>query len=699
MWRRFIVCSAGACRYILRKMGKIYFIFGIHNHQPVGNFSHVFKEAYEKCYYPFLSLMEDFPKVKFCIHNSGPLYDWMREHGKDYLNLLKKLVKRSQVEIISGGYYEPILPIVLDEDKYGQISLMNAFIEKEFGKVPQGIWTAERVWEPSLSKIINNSGLKYTFLDDTHFRFAGLNQKEFLGYYTTEDNACPISVFPISKALRYKIPFSEVDEAIGVLNSFKQEGDVLVTLFDDGEKFGLWPGTYDWVYNKEWLHKFLTRLSDSNDIETITAADAIKKFKTDGIVYLPTASYEEMGEWVLEPQDLRTYERLEEFLKNNNKFGEFNNFIRGGFFRNFYHKYKRLNYMQKRMLYLSKKINRKCDPEKDKKIFTWLYKAETNCGYWHGVFGGFYLGHIRSAVFENLINAENLFDEKYNKENISVEEADIDFDGNQEMVLKNSKLTCCFSQKGAALLEMSLRNNPINLVNTITRKEESYHRKILENVNKEGAVATIHDIVKQKDKDLDKFLIYDKYERLSLMEHLLDKNITVDDFNLQKGVYTLSDEVYEWEVKKEKQKAQIDSRYSHNGLDFSKIIELSDSCGIKTTYKFNKKNILKDYNFGIEFNISLPSPEHIFVKDKAKEIPLNQVHSWQETSSFTIIDKFKKLVLDFSFDKAEVFSMPLYSVSSSESGFEKVYQQVTLLFIFKHKDVLKLSLDIKHTGN
>ncbi|MFA5196679.1 MAG: 4-alpha-glucanotransferase, partial [Bacteroidales bacterium] len=148
-------------------MGKLYFIFGVHNHQPVGNFPHIFKEAYEKCYFPFLSLLEDFPKIKFCIHNSGPLYDWMKEHGKDYLELLKKMVKRGQVEVVSGGYYEPILPIVSDSDKYGQINLMNDFIKKEFSGKPCGIWTAERVWEPYLARVIGNCGLNYTFLDDT----------------------------------------------------------------------------------------------------------------------------------------------------------------------------------------------------------------------------------------------------------------------------------------------------------------------------------------------------------------------------------------------------------------------------------------------------------------------------------------------------------------------------------------------------
>jgi len=678
-------------------MGKLYFIFGVHNHQPVGNFPHIFKEAYEKCYFPFLSILEDFPKVKFCLHNSGPLYDWMKEHGRDYLSLLKKMVKRGQVEIISGGYYEPILPIVSDCDKYGQIKLMNDFVEKEFLNKPGGIWTAERVWEPYLARVIANSNLKYTFLDDTHFRFAGLKCNEFFGYYTTEDEGSPVSVFPISKTLRYKIPFSEAEEAFNVLNGLRRREDVLVTLFDDGEKFGLWPGTYDWIYNKEWLKKFLTLLSSSDSVVTITAREALEKFNTNGIVYLPTASYEEMGEWVLEPQNFFAYEGLKDLLKVSGKFEEYKDFVRGGFFRNFYHKYPRLNYMQKKMLYLSRKINTMANPQVHKKIFSSLYKAQTNCGYWHGVFGGFYLGHIRSAVYENLIEAENLLDEKCKPEKISVDSVDLDLDGNSEIILKNSKLICCFSQKGASLCEMSLRNPAINLVNTITRQEESYHRKILQNVNQEGAVSTIHDIVKQKDKDLDKFLIYDRYERLSLMDHLLDKDITVDDFNLQKGINTLSDELYDWNMKKEKQKAVINCNFENDGLSFAKIIDFSEKCGIDVSYKFNRKNILKDYNFGIEFNISLLSPNDIFAKIGNEQIALSELKEFKEAGSFTVLDTFKKLTLNFTFDKARILSMPVYSVSSSESGFEKVYQQTAILFIFKQKDTLKFSLDIKHS--
>ncbi|MDD4954948.1 MAG: DUF1926 domain-containing protein, partial [Candidatus Omnitrophica bacterium] len=368
----------------------------------------------------------------------------------------------------------------------------------------------------------------------------------------------------------------------------------------------------------------------------------------------------------------------------------------GGFFRNFYQKYPRLNYMQKRMLYLSRRINAEANPDKNKKIFARLYKAQTNCGYWHGVFGGFYLGHIRSAVYENLIEAENMLDEA-TPQKISVEAADIDFDGNEEIMLKNNKLICCFSKKGASLCEMSLRKPAINLLNTITRKEESYHKKILQNVTKEGAVSTIHDIVKQKESGLDKYLVYDQYERLSLMDHLLKQDITLEDFNYQRGISTLSDELYTIDVKKGKQAVSLDCEFSNGGLDFFKVIEFSDACGFKVNYKFSGKNILKDYDFGIEFNISLLSPGDIFAKSGKEEIALSEPKEFKERSSFIIIDKFKKLTLEFAFDKAHILSMPVYSVSSSESGFEKVYQQTVVLFVFKRKDAIKFSLDIKHS--
>jgi alpha-amylase len=419
-------------------------------------------------------------------------------------------------------------------------------------------------------------------------------------------------------------------------------------------------------------------------------------FSTAGLVYLPTASYEEMGEWVLTAQSHSIYRDLDNFLKTNSQYTAFKDFVRGGFFRNFYRKYSRLNYMHKRMLSLSRKINSTADFDKDKRIFTSLYKAQTNCGYWHGVFGGFYLSHIRGAVYENLITAENLLDKKYSKADITVSEEDVDLDTHNEIIVKNKEAICCLSPKGGCLLEFSLRNPPFNLINTVTRKEESYHKKIVENVCKDEAIATIHDIVKQKDKDLDKFLIYDEYERLALVDHLLDKNINIDDVNRQNGVNSLANEIYDMKVEGNKKMVRVNCSYAAEDFEFEKIIEFSSSAGFNARYKFSKKNILNDYDFGIELNIALPSLDDINAKFKASQIRLNEQRAFEGLSSFTIVDYFKKLKLEFNFDKANIFTLPIYSVSSSEGGFEKVYQQLAILLILKtRKEKFDLSFLVK----
>ena len=96
--------------------------------------------------------------------------------------------------------------------------------------------------------------------------------------------------------------------------------------------------------------------------------------------------------------------------------------------------------------------------------------AQCNCGYWHGVFGGFYLGHIRAAIYENLIKAEKEFDEKTLNKSITVEQCDIDLDGYRETIVKNSHLIAVLSDRGGTLAELSFKDKNFNFLNTITRR-------------------------------------------------------------------------------------------------------------------------------------------------------------------------------------------------------------------------------------
>ncbi|MCK4754758.1 MAG: alpha-amylase, partial [Calditrichia bacterium] len=282
-------------------MKRINFLFGIHNHQPIGNFDFVFQDAYEKSYLPFLKVLEKFPSIKMAIHFSGILLDWLKENQPDLIKKVKHMVDRGQLEIMTGGYYEPILSIIPEEDRVGQIRKLTETVKELFNITPDGLWLAERVWEPTLPTSLAKAGVKYTITDDTHFKYAGLTDDQLTGYYITEDLGNSTVLFPISKRLRYTIPFEDPEVTIEYLRSMATEdGRNIVVFADDGEKFGVWPNTYNHVYEEKWLERFFHALEENSDwINMIHFNQAIDLVAPIGKIYLPTASYAEMMHWAL----------------------------------------------------------------------------------------------------------------------------------------------------------------------------------------------------------------------------------------------------------------------------------------------------------------------------------------------------------------------------------------------------------------
>ena len=226
-------------------MKTINLALGVHNHQPVGNFDHVLADACERCYQPFFQVLERHPKVKFSVHFTGYLLSWIVENYPEIIQSLTRLAVREQIELVTGGFYEPILPIIPDCDKIGQIRKLTNYLIKTFtdkGHVPkvEGMWLAERVWEPHLPKALAEAGVKYVCVDDSHFKMVGKSDGELLRTYVTEEQGSSLDIFPINQKLRYLIPFESPDKIIDHLRSLATTGgDAGAFYFDDGEKFGV----------------------------------------------------------------------------------------------------------------------------------------------------------------------------------------------------------------------------------------------------------------------------------------------------------------------------------------------------------------------------------------------------------------------------------------------------------------------------
>jgi alpha-amylase len=522
----------------------------------------VFEDIYEHSYELLIAALERHPGVHVGLHYTGSLLDWLMEHKPEFIQRIRALVQRDQVEVLSGGYYEPILPSIPDDDKHSQIIKLTDTVRREFGYEPTGMWLAERVWEPTLPTHLAAAGIGWTIVDDSHFKMVGMSDDDLTGYFVTEDNGHMVNVFATAKQLRYTIPWQPVEDTITYCRdeALPEMGKVLV-MGDDGEKFGAWPDTYEhcWGSDKKsgWVDDFFSALeANSSWLHTVKLSDHIRDFPAAGRVYLPTASYLEMMEWALPASQAQEFSDL--YHKMEEDGNPIMRFMKGGFWRNFMVKYPEINTQHKKMLRVHDLITQAKqstgqEPHSALEMGQEdLWRGQSNDTYWHGLFGGIYMTDVRTRVHGHLLRAQQAAERiLYGDQNwLKYETTDFDCDSFHELLVEGNALDLYFDlADGGSIFEWDLRAHNYNLASTMTRRPESYHAKlrlIEEARRKEASKAakkpklqeqadgdeplSPHEAMRVKETGLDRYLSYDTHRKSSMIEHWLGPGTTLESF-------------------------------------------------------------------------------------------------------------------------------------------------------------------------
>ena len=699
---------------------RISLALAIHNHQPVGNFGWVFAEVYNQAYLPMLEALERHPGVRLSLHYTGALLDWLRAERPEFLDRLRAVVASGQVELLGGGYYEPVLKSLPERDRLGQLRRMADEVERITGRRPRGAWLAERVWEPDLPTSLVSAGYRWTILDDAHFRAASIAEDALWGAYTTDDQGNPLTVFGTEQGLRYRIPFGEVEDLIGYLRAHATEDGTRVGMMgDDGEKYGAWPTTWEHCWgSRQWVDRFFTALEgNAGWLTTVTPSSWLEREPPIGRVYVPTGSYAEMGEWALPPGESLAFATiLHDAVARGLPEARW---LRGGFWRNFQVKYREINDLHKQMLRASDKVAAMDEGPAKERARDHLYQGQSNDCYWHGLFGGIYISHMRLATYEHLIAAEDAADRAARADGLPVDGSwlrDVDLDGVDEALFAApGQVVTVKLSEGAGIGGWDIRAVRHALAAVMRRRPEAYHATLMRHERDlasaeadlagghplDSAVDTgpssIHDLVTTKEPGLSAQLAYDLHERRSGLVHMVDPATTSEAFaraevaewgDFVDGPFTVA------ELTVDKLVAVRDGVVSHDGRRLPVRVEKElllgggrrDPSVSLTVALENRSDESMGAMLGVEWNLTMlggGGNPAAYLEVAGERFGHDSTGLHADVQRVAAGNTHVGLSVETTLEPAaDVWWSAIETISNSESGFERIYQGSSTVFVW-----------------
>jgi alpha-amylase len=278
------------------------------------------------------------------------------------------------------------------------------------------------------------------------------------------------------------------------------------------------------------VERFFEAIEANADwLTTVRPSDWLDAHPPIGRVYLPTGSYAEMGEWALPPSESVPFAEAVRRARSTN--APEARWLRGAFWRNFQVRYREINDLHKQMLRTSELVDRMPSGAGREAARDHLHRGQSNDCYWHGLFGGIYIAHMRAATLSHLIAAEDAADAALGLLTGSTL-ADLDLDGRDELRLATvGQVVNIELDDGGGIGAWDLRAARHALAGVLRRRPEAYHETLRGHeaaaaahdadagiggsAASGSAPASIHEMVQVKEAGLADRLVYDDYERRS----------------------------------------------------------------------------------------------------------------------------------------------------------------------------------------
>ncbi|MDA3835555.1 MAG: hypothetical protein PF495_19460 [Spirochaetales bacterium] len=202
-------------------------LLGLYDQKPVGTRREDLEYSLLSCYKPLFTFLYANPEMRVSLYFSGIIYEWLESEHPEINMLLADMVKRRQIELLSGGYYDPILTLIPAKDRTQQIEKMTTFIRKRFGLRPRCAWISEQVWNPVLINTLSLCGIRSVFQQTSPL----LSHQDPFFMQELDKILC---LFPVHAGLTENIHHNKLDSFTqNISSACKTEQHKIITIMAD----------------------------------------------------------------------------------------------------------------------------------------------------------------------------------------------------------------------------------------------------------------------------------------------------------------------------------------------------------------------------------------------------------------------------------------------------------------------------------
>ncbi|HCX95921.1 MAG TPA: hypothetical protein DHU26_02830 [Spirochaetaceae bacterium] len=415
-------------------------VLGMYNSLPYNASDTLYEQAYQGAWRPFLSGLYKFPSIKAVIHFPGNIFAWIEQNHPEYLYLLIEMVRKGQIELLGGGFYSPLAPLVSTQDMTGQVEALSAFIRKTIGKRPSGAWLYEYSWTSSLPAILQNSKIQYTFLPAAQFKEIAPENLSCQPV-ASEDHRKMVLIYPAFESHSDDSAFVPYEATLLKLQQDNPQISAFVIMADGNAISSTWERSGlespDVLFERSfaWFQK------NCLEYDTITASQLYKSSKAARTIYFAqcySRRFRDYCERIIRKADIPRFECVQ-ISKQSVVDHPLVHLL-----------YQKLNFVSAMTnLFRGDKSRKKASLDD-------IWRAQSGELFWVSPTGGILRSEARLGAYASLIEAEKTI--RQNRFHHFMAYDDLDFDGIKEVLYQSSVYNCYLKSDSASVAELdSLR--------------------------------------------------------------------------------------------------------------------------------------------------------------------------------------------------------------------------------------------------